>query len=67
MMDAPPEEFYSKPETEVWIAFDCRGPGVKNRLHRERRAWGAAATVENLGYGRAVLVVRPGGAKELAT
>jgi len=65
-MDAPLEEFYSKPETEVWIAFDYRGPGAKNRLHRERRAWGAAATVENLGHGRAVLVVRPGGALELA-
>jgi len=48
------------------IVFDCRGPGAKNRLHRERRAWGAAATVENLGHGRAVLVVRPGGALELA-
>jgi hypothetical protein len=45
-MDAPQEEFYSKPETEVWIAFDCRGPGAKNRLHRERRAWGSCATVE---------------------
>ena len=65
-MDAPQEEFYSKPETEVWIAFDCRGRGAKGRLLRERRAWGACATVENLGYGRAVLVVRPGGARELA-
>jgi hypothetical protein len=65
LMDAPQEEFYSKPETEVWIAFDCRGPAAKNHLHRERRAWGAAATVESLGYGRAVLVVRPGDALEI--
>ena len=65
-MDAPQEEFYSKPETEVWIAFDCRGPGAKRRLHRERQAWGAAATVENLGYGHTVLVVRSGGTRELA-
>jgi hypothetical protein len=64
-MDVPQEEFYSKPETEVWIAFDCRHPGVKNRLHRERQAWGAAAAVENLGYGHVVLVVRPGGARKL--
>jgi hypothetical protein len=62
-MDAPQEEFYSKPETEVWIAFDCRHPGAKNRLHRERQAWGAAATVENVGYGYVVLVVRPGARK----
>jgi hypothetical protein len=65
-MDAPQEEFYSKPETEVWIAFDCRGPGAKNRLHRERRAWGSCATLQSLGYGRVVLVIRPGGATELA-
>ena len=61
-MDAPHEEFCPKPETEVWIAFDCRGPGAKNRLNRERRAWGSWATMENLGYGCVVLVVRPGGA-----
>ncbi len=65
-MDAPQEAFYSKPETEVWIAFDYRGPGAKNRLHRERRAWGSRATIESLGFGRVVLVVRPGGALELA-
>jgi hypothetical protein len=50
---------------EVWIAFDCRGPGAKNRLHRGRRAWGASATVENLGYGHVALVVRPGGARRV--
>jgi hypothetical protein len=62
---APQEEFYSKPETEVWIAFDCRRPGAKNRLYRERRAWGASGTIENLGYGHVVLIVRPGGDEEL--
>jgi hypothetical protein len=65
-MDAPQEEFYSKPETEVWIAFDCRRRGATSRLRREHRAWGSCATVESLGYERAVLVIRPGGAKELA-
>jgi hypothetical protein len=65
-MDAPLEEFYSKPETAVWIAFDCRGRKAKNRLHREYRAWGSRATLESLGYGRVVLLVRPGGARELA-
>ena len=54
----------SPPET--LIVFDCRGPGAKNRLYRERRAWGSRATVESLGYGRAVLVVRPGGTLEIA-
>ena len=65
-MDAPQEEFYSKPETEVWIAFDCRGCEARNRLLRERRAWGPRATFENLGHRRVVLMVRPGGARELA-
>lgn len=65
-MIGPQEEFYSKPETEVWIAFDCRGRGAKSRLHRERRAWGPRATMESLGHGRVVLVIRPGGALELA-
>jgi hypothetical protein len=64
-MDAPHQGFSSKPETEVWIAFDCRERGAKNRLHQERCAWGTCATVESLGYGRAVLVVRRGGAGEL--
>ncbi len=61
-MDTSQQEFYSKPETEIWIAFDCRGPGARNHLHRERRAWGASATMETIGHGRVVLVIRPGGA-----
>jgi hypothetical protein len=65
-MNPPQDEFYSKPETEVWIAFDRRGHEAKNRLLRECRAWGSYATLESLGYGRVVLVVRPGGAWELA-
>jgi hypothetical protein len=65
-MDAPQEEFYSKPETEFWIAFDCRGRGAKHRLLRECRAWGSCAALECIGYGHVVLVVRPGGARELA-
>ena len=64
-MDATQEEFYSKPETEVWIAFDCRGRGAKDRLLRECRAWSSRASLESLGYGHVVLVVRPGGALEL--
>jgi hypothetical protein len=56
IQDSPPETL---------IVFDCRGPGANSRLHLERRAWGAAATVESLGHRRAVLVVRPGGALEL--
>jgi hypothetical protein len=65
-MDAPIEEFYSKPEAEVWIVFDFRGSEAKNHLLRERRAWGSRATLKFLGYGRVVMMVRPGGARGLA-
>jgi hypothetical protein len=66
-MNHPARELYPSNWTEeLWIIFDCRGPGAKNRFRRERRAWGATATVENLGHGRVVLVVRTGGALELA-
>jgi hypothetical protein len=66
-MKIPAKRLYPRSfAEEVWIAFDCCGPGAKNRLHRERKTWGAAATIENLRYGRAVLVVRPGGTKGLA-
>jgi hypothetical protein len=64
-MIAPSRSIQDSPP-ETLIVFDCRGRGAKNRLHRDRRAWGSRATIENLGYGRAVLVIRPGGATELA-
>jgi hypothetical protein len=65
-MNDPAKALYRSSSTEeLWIAFDFHGPVVKNRFHRELGIWGAAATVESLGYGRAVLVVQPGGALEL--
>jgi hypothetical protein len=54
----------SPPETLV--VFDCRERGAKQRLRRERLAWSSSATVENLGYGRVVMIVRPGSALGLA-
>jgi hypothetical protein len=67
-MNDPARSLYpSRNSEEIWLLFDCRGPGAKNRLHRERRAWGSSSTVESLGFGRVVLVVRAGGARELAS
>jgi hypothetical protein len=66
-MNDPARSLYPSRKTEeVWFLFDRRGPGAKGRLHRERRAWGSRAAMESLGHGRVVLVVRPGGALELA-
>ena len=56
----PPSIQDSPPETLV--VFDCRERGAKERLRRERRAWGSSATTESIGYGRVALIVRPGGA-----
>jgi hypothetical protein len=50
----------------ITIVIDRRERGAEERLRRERRAWGPSATIESLGYGRVVLIVRPGGALRLA-
>lgn len=69
-MFAPQEEFYSKPDTEVWFLFDLRDarqrPRLRARLDREKRAWGRHASVETLGRRVFVLIVRAGGALELS-
>ena len=60
-MNHPARALYPSNATEeLWIIFDCRGPGAKNRLHRERRACGANAHYESLGHGHVVLMIRPG-------
>jgi hypothetical protein len=53
----------SPPETLV--VFDRRDALAKERLRWELHAWGSSATVENLGYGRVVLIVKPGVAREI--
>jgi hypothetical protein len=62
---APLRDIQDNPP-ETLVVFDCRERGAKERLRRESRAWGSSATVESLGYGRVVLIVRPGGALEIA-
>ena len=60
-----PHQLYNEP-LEILVAFDLRVPGSRSLLSAFRRAWGSSATTESLGYGRAVLIVRPGGALRLA-
>ena len=62
---APQKSIQDSPP-ETLVVFDCRERDVRERMGRERRAWGSSATVEELGYGRVVLIVRPGGALEFA-
>jgi len=65
-MTAPPQRIVQDSPPETLIAFDCRVPEARKRLYRERRAWGSRAVMESLGSGRVALVVRAGGAQELA-
>jgi hypothetical protein len=60
-----PHQLYNEP-LEILVAFDLRVPGSCSLLRTFRRALGHAASVENLGPGRVVLVVRPGGASGFA-
>jgi len=65
-MDAPQNEFYTEPRPETLVAFDLRVYGAQPRFNREKRAWWPHATVERLDKDHAVLVVRTGGAREIA-
>ena len=59
------QQAYNDPP-EIFVAFDLRVPGSSSLLRAFRRAWGRAVSVEELGPDRVVLMVRPGGALELA-
>lgn len=65
-MHAPSIEFYPTGETEVWILFDVRIPGVSERLHRERAGWQEFADLCALDRDHFVLTIRPGAARRLA-
>ena len=65
-MTLSPQQIIQDSPPETLVVFDCRDHGAKKRLRREHRAWGPAATMEDLGYGRVILIVRPGGALELS-
>lgn len=64
-MRMAPTQMYDEPP-EILVAFDLLVPGSRTLLRAFRLAWGCTASVEDLGYGRVVLVVRPGGALGLA-
>lgn len=64
-MRSAPKQVYNEPP-EILAIFDLLSPGAHSLLRGICRAWGSRATVEDLGHGRAVLVVRPGGGLELA-
>lgn len=67
MMNTTTNQLYDDLKSELWVLFDHRSRGGITRLWRERHAWGAGATIENFGCGRAVLIIKSGGAvREMA-
>lgn len=63
-MRSAPKQVYNDPP-ELLTAFNLLIPGTHSLLRSACRAWGSCATVEDLGHGRVVLIVRPGGARGL--
>ena len=51
----------------ILIIFDLRIPGAVAGLHSERAAWQECADIEMLDFDHAVLIVRPGAARRLAS
>jgi hypothetical protein len=51
----------------ILVMFDTRISGSSERLCREKAAWRGYADAEDIGENHTVLVVRPGGARELLT
>jgi hypothetical protein len=64
-MRSTPQQAYNKPP-ELLAVFDLLVPRAYSLLCATLRAWERSARAEDIGYGRVVLAVRPGGAQELA-
>lgn len=64
-MIAPHRIVPDSDESTVAI-FDVRIPGTAERLHRERTAWADFGDIEAIDHNHFVLIVRAGGALEIA-
>ncbi len=64
-MRSTPMQLYNEPP-ELLTVFDLLVPGACSLLCGALRAWGRSARTEGIGYSRVILIVRPGGALELA-
>ena len=66
-MISAPKPFYPKNPECLLTLFDLRSPGAEECLRREQDAWCGTAHVERLTAESSVLIVRPGGARRLAS
>jgi hypothetical protein len=62
-----PRRAYRNSEEFTLIVFDLRIPSAVARLHSERAAWQECADIEMLDCDHAVLIIRPGAARRLAS
>lgn len=60
-----PRQVYPKPTESIVVLYDARLPGAADQFHQERAAWQECGDVEALDENHIVLVVHPGGAREL--
>jgi hypothetical protein len=62
-----PNRDYRSSEEYTLVIFDLRVPGGVERLDSERAAWREYADIELLDFDHAILIVRPGTARRLAS
>ncbi len=65
-MKFAPDKAYHEGKTETLVIFDVRIPGAAARLHNERAAWAECGDIEALDKDYFILLIYPGGARELA-
>ena len=66
-MTLAPGKVYAKTTKTLWVLFDLADPEAREALHRQRAAWGECSEIEAIDGDHAILIVRPGGVKRLAT
>jgi hypothetical protein len=59
-------EYHDNNPPTLLILSNLNDPAAVRHLHREQSGWRGFANVVELDTGHAVLIIRPGGARELA-
>jgi hypothetical protein len=63
----PRHESHPIEQQGIWVVFDLRHPGAAERLHRERAGCQEYGDLERLDENHFILIIRPGGARSLAS
>jgi hypothetical protein len=65
-MTAPPERLYLKDPECLLVLFDLREPSGASELHKQRACWAEYSEIEALDEDHFALIIRSGGALEVA-